>query len=82
LVIQIPLEDFSGIVADLALRLLTHLHGLIEEIDELTAELSRRIPALAPALLAIVGCGFLTAAKIPERSRRYAVPLEGRLRTP
>ena len=33
-------------------------------IDELTAELSRRIPVIAPALLAIVGCGSLTAAKI------------------
>ncbi|MEN8584782.1 IS110 family transposase [Burkholderia sp. RS01] len=51
-------------VADLAQRLLTHLHRLTEEIDELTAELSRRIPVIAPALLAIVGCRTLTAAKI------------------
>nr|WP_253073983.1 transposase [Arthrobacter sp. Bi26] len=62
--IKFHLEDFSGIVADLAQRLLTHLHRLTEEIDELTAELSRRIPVIAPALLAIVGCGSLTAAKI------------------
>lgn len=62
--IKFHLDDFSGIVADLAQRLLTHLHRLTEEIDELTAELSRRIPVIAPALLAIVGCGSLTAAKI------------------
>jgi transposase len=62
--IRFHLDEFSGIVADLAQRLLTHLHRLTEEIDELTAELSRRIPVIAPALLAIVGCGSLTAAKI------------------
>lgn len=62
--IKFHLDDFSGIVADLAQRLLTHLHRLTEEIDEFTAELSRRIPVVAPALLAIVGCGSLTAAKI------------------
>jgi transposase len=62
--IKFHLDDFSGIVADLAQRLLTHLHRLSEEIDELTAELSRRIPVIAPTLLAIVGCGSLTAEKI------------------
>jgi transposase len=62
--IKFHLDDFSRIVADLAQRLLTHLHRLIEEIDELTAELGRRIPVIAPALRAIVGCGSLTEAKI------------------
>ena len=62
--IKFHLDDFAGIIADLAQRLLTHLHRLTEEIDELTAELSRRIPVIALALLAIVGCGSLTAAKI------------------
>src|SRR6476660_9210083 len=42
--IKFHLDHFSGIVADLAQRLLTHLHRLTEEIDEFTAELSRRIP--------------------------------------
>ena len=65
--IKLHLDGFSGILADLAQRLRTHLNRLTEEIDELTAELSRRFPAIAPALLAIVGCGSSTAAKILER---------------
>ena len=35
---RIHLDGFSGIVADLAQRLLTDLHRLTDEIDELTAE--------------------------------------------
>lgn len=42
--IKFHLDGFSGIVADLAQRLLTHLPRLTEEIDELTVELSRQIP--------------------------------------
>ena len=34
------------------------------EVNELTAEITERVTAVAPALLAIVGCGPLTAAKI------------------
>ena len=37
---------------------------LTVEIDELTAEITERVTAVAPSLLAIVGCGPLTAAKI------------------
>ncbi|MCU1532914.1 MAG: family transposase [Arthrobacter sp.] len=57
-------KAFSTGFHRVAHRLLTHLRRLTEEIDELTAELSRRITVIAPALLAIVGCGSLTAAKI------------------
>lgn len=42
----------------------SHLRRLTQEIDDLAAELARRITAVAPTLLAIVGCGPLTAAKI------------------
>ena len=54
----------DSLVRRLALRLIEHLQMLTTEIDELTAEITKRISAVAPSLLAIVGCGPLTAAKI------------------
>src|ERR1700693_3970392 len=45
------------IVRRLALRLVEHLRLLTEEIDELPAEITVRVTAIAPSLLAIVGCG-------------------------
>jgi transposase len=51
-------------VRRLALRLVEHLRLLTEEIDELTAEITVRVTRIAPSLLAIVGCGALSAAKI------------------
>jgi transposase len=59
-----------GVVSDtalihrLALRLIEHLRILTAEIDDLTAEITERVTLIAPSLLAIVGCGPLTAAKI------------------
>jgi transposase len=44
------------------------------EIDELTAEITTRVATVAPSLLAIVGCGPLTAAKIvgeTAQARRF-----------
>lgn len=58
------LTEFDGLVATLASRLVERARGLTAEIDELNSELTARIEALAPALLAIPGCGVLTAAKI------------------
>jgi transposase len=52
------------VVGGLALRLIEHLRLLTDEIDELTAEITVRVNSLAPSLLAIVGCGALSAAKI------------------
>lgn len=51
-------------VCRLALRLVEHPQTLTVEINELTAAITERITTVAPALLAIVGCGLLTAAKI------------------
>jgi transposase len=48
----------TGAAAGRALTLLT------VEIDELTDEITQRVGTVAPSLLAIVGCGALTAAKI------------------
>jgi transposase len=54
----------SGLVLRLARRLVEHLRMLTDEIDELTAEITLRVTTIAPSLLAIVGCGALTAAKM------------------
>jgi transposase len=52
------------VVRRLGLRLVEHLRMLTTEIDELAAEITERASIVAPSLLAIVGCGPLTAAKI------------------
>jgi transposase len=57
-------EDHSAMVRRLAKRLIDHLRRLTVEIDELEGEITERITVVAPSLLAIVGCGPLTAAKI------------------
>jgi Transposase IS116/IS110/IS902 family len=54
----------DGLVLRLARRLVEYLQGMTLEINALTAELTERVTAVAPSLLAIVGCGPLTAAKI------------------
>ncbi len=54
----------NALVHRLALRLVEHLRMLTTEIDELAAEITERVTIVAPSLLAIVGCGPLTAAKI------------------
>jgi transposase len=54
----------ATVVRRLALRLVDHLRTLTTEIDELAAEITERVTIVAPSLLAIVGCGALTAAKI------------------
>ena len=51
-------------VRRLALRLVEHLRLLTHEINELAAEITARVTTIAPSLLAIVGCGALSAAKI------------------
>jgi transposase len=57
-------NDGSAMVRRLALGLVEHLRLLTDEIDELTAEITVRVTRIAPSLLAIVGCGALSAAKI------------------
>lgn len=56
----------------LAQRLLEHLRPLTVEIDELTDEITRRVSTIAPSLLAIGGCGALTAAKIVGETAQAA----------
>jgi len=62
--VDVHLTGFTGLVTYLSTRLVEHLRLLTVEINELATELTRRITDLAPSLLAIPGCGPLTAAKI------------------
>jgi transposase len=62
--IEQRLQHAEGLVAALARRLPAHARRLTAEIDELTADITARVEAIAPSLLAIVGCGVLTAAKL------------------
>jgi transposase len=60
--VQAHVSDHNdgSMVRRLALRLVEHLRLLTDEINELAA----RVTTIAPSLLAIVGCGALSAAKI------------------
>ena len=53
-----------GLVAELACEELADITRLTEQIDALAKRISERVRAVAPALLAMPGCGDLTAAKL------------------
>ncbi|MHA0288904.1 IS110 family RNA-guided transposase [Mycobacterium sp. C3-094] len=54
----------SGILAELARDELTDIMRLTEAIDGLAARISDRVHTVAPTLMALPGCGELTAAKL------------------
>ena len=58
------IADVEGTVARLARGLVDRCRELGIQITALTAEITNLISAMAPALIAIPGCGILTAAKI------------------
>ena len=58
------LAGYQGRVASIALELVARCRELTRRINELEREINRLVTPLAPALLAIPGCGALTAAKI------------------
>ena len=62
--IEARLGGIDGLVARLARDLVERCRHLSVEINQLHAEITARVTPLAPALLAICGCGSLTAAKI------------------
>lgn len=55
---------FDGMVAHLAGQLVARVWELNVQIDQLEADLEPRVRRLAPSLLALCGCGVLTAAKL------------------
>ena len=58
------LADQPGLLAELARDELADLNRLSEHADALDKRIRERVRAVAPALLAVPGCGHLTAAKI------------------
>lgn len=62
--LEARLAEEPGMVARLARDLVARCHQLNMQITELEAELACRTVELAPSLLALQGCGVLTAAKL------------------
>ena len=62
--IEARLGGVDGLVARLARELVDRCRRLTSDINALTVEITALVTPLAPALLAIVGVGPLTAAKI------------------
>ncbi len=58
------IATLEGTVARLARELVVRCRDFTKQITELTKEITTLVSAMAPALLAIPGCGPLTAAKI------------------
>ncbi|MCV7431496.1 IS110 family RNA-guided transposase [Mycolicibacterium bacteremicum] len=58
------LDTQHGLLAELARDELTDVRRLTETINALAARIGTRVQQVAPALLALPGCGELTAAKI------------------
>jgi transposase len=61
---SVALEQFEGTVARLARDLTERCRRLTVEVNKLERELAALAEELAPSLLAVYGCGSLTAAKI------------------
>jgi transposase len=58
------LQDRTGIVAEIARELTARLDGLTQRINALERRIAQLVRPLAPALLALPGCGSLSAAKL------------------
>jgi len=58
------LEAFEGVVAELARELVGRIRADTKRINELERAIARQVTPRARALLALPGCGALTAAKI------------------
>jgi transposase len=54
----------EGVIADIARELVATVRRLSASIDALERRIARMVMALAPTLLALPGCGPLTAAKL------------------
>lgn len=58
------LASHLGLVAELARREVTEIRRITMEANQLQRDISRRVNDMVPSLLAIPGCGGLTAAKL------------------
>jgi transposase len=62
--LETRLADLPGTVARLARALVARIRAVTAEIDALEREIAGLVASLAPALLALRGCGPLSAAKL------------------
>jgi transposase len=62
--VQCRLEAHSGRVAEIAAELVVRCRDITRRVNDLHREITRLVTPLAPTILAIPGCGALTAAKI------------------
>ncbi len=62
--VEARLAAVPGLVARLARELVARCRDITARIGEITAEIGALVAALAPSLLAVQGCGVLSAAKI------------------
>jgi transposase len=58
------LKGHHGVVAAIALELVSRIRDLTVRINELEDEVERRVSGLAPTLLQLNGCGALCAGKV------------------
>lgn len=58
------ISDRHGVEADIARERVDQIRRLTVRINELERQIAKKVTPLAPALLALFGCGALTAAKI------------------
>ena len=58
------LERHDGVVADLAGREVQQIRDLTRQANQLERDIKTRVTKIVPSLLAIPGCGPLTAAKL------------------
>ena len=71
------LAETPGVVARLARELIARITTLTVSIDSLEREIGRLVRPLVPTLLALLGCGVLTAAKVVGETadiRRFRSP--------
>jgi transposase len=69
--------ELPGVVARLARELIARISALTTTIDSLEREIDQLVRPLAPNLLALLGCGVLTAAKLVGETadiRRFHSP--------
>jgi transposase len=62
--LQARLAAFDGLIARIAAELVDRCRHLTRQVNELEREISHRVGEVAPSLLALPGCGALTAAKL------------------
>lgn len=66
--LEARLADMPGTVARIALDLVRRIRALSETIEALGREIAALVAEVAPSLLALEGCGALTAAKLVGRT--------------